>query len=157
MHCKQTLGSFARLLYGAALVGFFYGDALAQTPFCKTITVIQGREPGGTGDMRSKAVTMFLQKYIPGNPTVIHEYMGGGGGLRAANHIFSSARPDGLTIGSVSSGMLSISVLGGAGVKYTPEKFFYLGSPDGGGQFLFYTRQGSGVRKHREAAGELRV
>jgi tripartite-type tricarboxylate transporter receptor subunit TctC len=69
MHCKQTLGAFARLLYGAALVGFFYGDALAQTPFYqgKTITVIQGREPGGTGDMRSRAVTQFLQKYIPGN------------------------------------------------------------------------------------------
>lgn len=161
MHCKQTLGSFARLLYGAALVCLFYGDALAQTPFYqgKTITVIQGREPGGTGDMRSKAVTQFLQKYIPGNPTIIHEYMGGGGGLRAANHIFSSARPDGLTIGSVSSGMLSTSVLGGAGVKYTPEKFFYLGSPDGGGQFVFYTRKEAGfssIDKLRAGSG-LRI
>lgn len=132
-----------------------------QTPFYqgKVITVIQGRDPGGTGDMRSKAVTQFLQKYIPGSPTIIHEYMGGGGGLRAANHIFSAARPDGLTIGSVSSGMLSTAVLGGAGVKYSPEKFFYLGSPDGGAQFLFYTRKEAGfssIEKLRAGSG-LRI
>ena len=161
MHCKQTLGSFARLLYGAALVCLFYGNALAQAPFYqgKTITVIQGREPGGTGDMRSRAVTQFLQKYIPGSPTINHEYMAGGGGLRAANHIFSAAKADGLTIGSVSSGMLSTSVLGGAGVKYVPEKFYYLGSPDGGGQFLFYTRKEAGfssIEKLRVGSG-LRI
>jgi tripartite-type tricarboxylate transporter receptor subunit TctC len=57
----------------------------AQAPFYegKTITVLQGREPGGTGDLRARAVTQFLQKYIPGNPTIIHEFMAGGGGLRA--------------------------------------------------------------------------
>jgi tripartite-type tricarboxylate transporter receptor subunit TctC len=130
----------------------------AQVPFYqgKTITVIQGRDPGGAGDMRSKAATQFLQKYIPGSPTIIHEYMGGGGGLRAANHIFSSVKPDGLTIGSVSSGMLSSAVLGGTGVKYDPAKFFYLGSPDGGGQFIFYTRKEAGIgglEKLRATAG----
>ena len=89
----------------------------------KTITVIQGREPGGTGDLRARTITQFLQKYIPGNPTIIHEYMGGGGGLRASNHIFSAARADGLTVGSVSSGLLSSAVLGNPGVKYQIEKF----------------------------------
>jgi tripartite-type tricarboxylate transporter receptor subunit TctC len=161
MHTKHAFGYWIRVISGVALVCLAHGYALAQTPFYqgKTITVIQGREPGGTGDMRSKAVTMFLQKYIPGNPTIIHEYMGGGGGLRAANHIFSSAKADGLTIGSVSSGMLSTSVLGGAGVKYTPEKFSYLGSPDGGGQFLFYTRKEAGfssIDKLRAGSG-LRI
>jgi tripartite-type tricarboxylate transporter receptor subunit TctC len=161
MQSKQAFNSFARLGCGAALVCLLSGQVFAQTPFYqgKTITVIQGREPGGTGDMRAKAVTQFLQKYIPGNPTIIHEYMGGGGGLRAANHLFTSARADGLTIGSVSSGMLSTSVLGGAGVKYVPEKFFYLGSPDGGGQFLFYTRKEAGfssIEKLRAGSG-LRI
>jgi tripartite-type tricarboxylate transporter receptor subunit TctC len=160
MHFKQSFG-FIMWAAGSAFLCLSYGQALAQTPFYqgKTITVIQGREPGGTGDMRSKAVTQFLQKYIPGNPTIIHEYMAGGGGLRAANHIFSSARADGLTVGSVSSGMLSTSVLGGAGVKYAPEKFFYLGSPDGGGQFVFYTRKDAGfssLDKLRESTG-LRI
>lgn len=44
----------------------------SQAPFFqgKTITVIQGRDPGGTGDRRVKAVISFVQKYIPGNPNI---------------------------------------------------------------------------------------
>lgn len=137
---------FSKAVLGAAIL-FLPVSVYAQAPFYqgKTITVVQGRDPGGTGDLRARAVTQFFQKYIPGSPTIVHEYMPGGGGLRAANHIYAAARPDGLTIGSVSSGMLSTAVMGGAGVKYDPQKFFYLGSPDGGGQFLFYTRKEAGI------------
>jgi tripartite-type tricarboxylate transporter receptor subunit TctC len=132
--------------------------AFAQAPFYqgKTITVLQGREPGGTGDSRARAVTQFLQKYIPGNPTIIHEFMAGGGGLRAANHMYAVAKPDGLTIGSVSSGMLSSAILGSSGVKYQFEKFYYLGAADAGGHYVFYTRKEAGtsnLEKLRAASG----
>ena len=68
------------------------GLALAQTPFYqgKTITIVQGRDPGGTGDMRVRAMMPFLQKYIPGNPTIVNEYMPGGGSRKAANHVYKS-------------------------------------------------------------------
>src|SRR5215475_8097117 len=66
----------------------------------KTITIVQGRDPGGTGDMRVRAMIPFLQKYIPGNPSVVSEYMPGGGGRKAANHVYRSGRPDGLMIGN---------------------------------------------------------
>ena len=41
----------------------------AQVPFYqgKTITVISGQEPGGTGDMRLKALLPYLRKHIPGS------------------------------------------------------------------------------------------
>src|SRR5262245_34613613 len=45
----------------------------------KTITIIHGRSAGGSGDYRARAVAPFLQKYIPGNPTIVHEHMDGGG------------------------------------------------------------------------------
>ncbi len=90
-----------RLLLGALCVsvGFLPGYALSQAPFYegKTITIIQGRDPGGTGDLRARSLVPFLQKYIPGNPTIVMEYMPGGGGRKAANHLYRSARPDGLT------------------------------------------------------------
>jgi tripartite-type tricarboxylate transporter receptor subunit TctC len=126
---------------------FFASSASAQAPFYqgKTLTVIQGREAGGTGDLRARAITQFLQKYIPGNPTILHEYMGGGGGLRAANHVYTAARPDGLTVGSVSSGLLSSAILGHAGVKYQIDKFHYLGAADAGGHYIFYTRKELGA------------
>ena len=55
----------------------FGGHVYAQAPYYqgKTIKLIQGREPGGSGDIRSKAVIPFLRKYIPGNPTIINEFM----------------------------------------------------------------------------------
>lgn len=58
--------------------------AFSQASFFqgKTITVIQGRDPGGTGDLRVKALFPFLQKYIPGNPTIVSEYMPGAGVVR---------------------------------------------------------------------------
>jgi tripartite-type tricarboxylate transporter receptor subunit TctC len=132
---------FMGALLGAA------SAALGQENFFqgKTVTVVQGREPGGTGDLRARAITQFLQKYIPGNPTIVHEFMAGGGGLRAANHIYAAARADGLTIGSVSSGMLSHSILGGAGVKYQVDKFHYLGAADAGGHYVFYTKKELGM------------
>ena len=47
-----------------ALVFLFATPVYSQTPFYqgKTITIIQGRDPGGTGDMRVRAMIPFLQK-----------------------------------------------------------------------------------------------
>src|SRR6266550_9424151 len=122
-----------KTLMVAFLVSFLVAPeaALPQTPFYqgKTLTIIQGRDPGGTGDMRVRAMTLFLQKYIPGNPTVVSEYMPGGGSRKAANHIYKTARPDGLIIGNLSSAMVSLAVLGESGVLYDLDKFYYFGSP----------------------------
>ena len=75
--------------------------AHSQAPFYqgKTVTVIVSTSPAGTGDLRIKALIPFVRKHIPGNPTLVLEYMDGGGGRKAANYLFRNARPDGLTIG----------------------------------------------------------
>jgi hypothetical protein len=122
----------------------------------KTITIIHGRSAGGSGDLRARAVAPFLQKYIPGNPTIVHEYMDGGGGRKAANHIFNSARPDGLTIGSVGGGVVSNAVLGETGVQYDLEKLHFVGSPFSTSHYLFLTRRDAGfstIEKLRQATG----
>ena len=82
--------------------------AYGQAPFYqgKTVTVIASTSPAGTGDLRVKALLPFLRKHIPGNPTLVLEYMDGGGGRKAANYMFRTARPDGLTIGAMSSGVI---------------------------------------------------
>ena len=78
-------------------------SAAAQSAFYKgkTITIVQGRSPGGQGDVRVRALLPILQKNIPGNPAIVSEYMDGGGGRKAANHMFRVARPDGLTIANI--------------------------------------------------------
>jgi tripartite-type tricarboxylate transporter receptor subunit TctC len=133
-------------------------EVLAQTPYYqgKTITIVQGREPGGTGDMRARSVFSFLRKYIPGQPTVITEFMAGAGGRKAANHIFRGARPDGLTIGNVGAGLVANAVLGEPGVQYDLDKFIYLGTPNSASHYVFLTKREAGfsnLEKLRAATG----
>lgn len=96
--------------------------AFAQAPYYqgKTITIIQGRDPGGTGDMRVRAMLPFLKKHIAGNPNIVMEYMPGGGSRKAANHVFQSTSTDGLVIGNLSSGMVAAAVLGEKGGVIRP-------------------------------------
>jgi hypothetical protein len=137
------------------------GTLFSQSDFFKgkTITIVQGRDPGGTGDMRVRAMIPFLQKYIPGNPSVVSEYMPGGGGRKAANHVYRSARSDGLMIGNPGLGMVSAAVLGESGVLYDLDKFFYLGSPYSSYHPLFLSRKQAGLSSIEKltAASGVRV
>ena len=121
--------------------------AFSQAPFYqdKTITIIQGREPGALGDNRVRAVIPFLKKYIPGNPAIVSEFMPGAGGRKATNHIFSVARPDGLTIGSVGAGLVANAVLGEPGVQYDLDKLIYLGSPNSATHYVFLSKRELGL------------
>ena len=109
------------LVFVFAGLVLFPSDGSAQAPYYagKTITVIEGNSAGGTTDLRTKSIMQFLQKYIPGNPTIVTQYVPGGGGRQAANQIYRAAA-DGLTIGASSPGVLSSAVLGETGVKYDP-------------------------------------
>lgn len=136
----------------------FSARAGAQEPFYqgKTITVIATTAPGGTGDMRVKGLLPTLRKHIPGNPTLVIEYMDGGGGRKGANYLFRNAKPDGLTIGAMSGAVIALQVMGESGVLYDIDKFAYLGSPESVNHYTIYTRSGLGLtspEKLREATG----
>jgi hypothetical protein len=137
---------------------FFPTWLFSQTDFYqgKTIRLIHGRDPGGSGDLRVKAMVPFLQKYIPGNPMFVNEYMPGGGGRKAANYIFAGARPDGLTIGNVGGGVVANAVLGEQGVEYDLDKLHFIGSPYSATHYFFLTRKEAGLNsldKLRSTAG----
>src|SRR4029453_995897 len=131
---ESTFTLFAGLLLTALFieVSFLPGDLLAQTSFYqgKTISLILGTAPGGSSDMMVKSALPYLKKYIPGEPAIVPEYMPGGGGVKAANHIYRNVRPDGLTMGNVGGGLVSNAVLVEAGVLYHMDKLTYLGWPD---------------------------
>ena len=119
----------------------------------KTITLLQGRDAAGTGVLYARSM---IQKYIPGNPHIVPEFMPGAGGRKAANHIFTSVRPDGLTIGSVGAGVVSLAVLGESGISYDIDKFIYLGSTYSTANPLFITRKEAGLDT-LESSGPSRV
>ena len=138
---------FKRAVLSISLLFLPVGTALSQTPFYqgKTITMVRGGAPGGVGEMRTRAVLNSLKKHIPGNPTIVIEFMPGGGGQKAANHLYRGAGADGLVIGSAPSGMVSSAVLGQKGVQYDLDKFIYLGSPNSASHYVFFTNRKLGL------------
>ena len=149
---------FAKGVLGAVIFWLLPASVFPQSPFYqgKSIALIHGRDPGGSGDLRVRAMIPLVQKYIPGNPTFVHEYMPGGGGRKAANYIFGAARPDGLTIGNVGGGVVANAVLGEKGVQYDLDKLLFVGSPYSATHYLFVTRREAGLRnleKLRLASG----
>jgi len=149
---KQAVTS----VIGAVL--FVAAPAFAQAPFYqgKTITVIATTAPGGTGDMRVKALIPTLRKHIPGNPTLVIEYMDGGGGRKGANYLFRNAKPDGLTVGAMSGAVVALQIMRESGVMYDIDKFSYLGSPESVNHYTIYTRRELGLNnldKLRSANG----
>ena len=84
------------------LVFVFFGLILfptvgaTQAPYYagRTVTVIEGNSPGGVADLRTKAIVPFLQKYIPGNPTIVTQYVSGGGADRRPTRYIAQLRTD---------------------------------------------------------------
>jgi tripartite-type tricarboxylate transporter receptor subunit TctC len=140
------------------MFGLTPGFAYSQDDFYagKTVTLIATTSPGGTGDLRVKAMMPFLKKHIPGNPTVVIQYMDGGGGRKGANHLFNSVKRDGLTIGAASGAIVGLAIMGEKGVSYDPDKFIYLGTPEHENHAVIYTRRELGLdslEKLRAASG----
>ncbi|HEV8722724.1 MAG TPA: hypothetical protein VGW77_19070 [Candidatus Binatia bacterium] len=158
---KRARKLAAVALASALLICLSFSSGFSQAPLYqgKTITIIRGSAPGGVGEMRTRAVASYLKKHVPGNPTVVIEFMAGAGGTKAANHLYRNARADGLVIGSAPSGMVSSALLGEAGVQYDLDKFIYLGSPNSESHYVFFTNRklGLGSMEKLRAHSGLRI
>ena len=135
--------------------------ALAQTPFYegKNVLLLSGTDAGGAGDRRTRAVIPVLKKHIPGHPNIVMQYMPGAGGRKAANHMYKSVRPDGLTIGAMITGMVQGTIFGDTDVLYELDKFIYLGSHARYAPYAFLTRKAAGFnsRDNLTAARGVRI
>ena len=153
-----ALGKLVQVMAVGLLALLPAGDAFAQADFYKgkTIKVIRGGGPGGSGEFQTRALVKFLEKYIPGNPHLTVEFIEGAAGRKAANVIYSSTKPDGLTIGSLGAGLVVGPILGLPGSNYDLDKLIYLGSTDTGDPYIFYTKGELGLdslAKLRAASG----
>jgi tripartite-type tricarboxylate transporter receptor subunit TctC len=120
-------------------------QAYCQAPYYqgKTIAIVRGGGPGGSGEFQTRVLLPYLKKYIPGNPDFVMEFMPGASGRKGANYIYN-AKPDGLKIGSAGA-MIPGPILGLAGSNYDIDKFIYLGSTETGNPYIFYTRKELGL------------
>ena len=105
--------------------------AIGQDDFFrgKTIRIVVGYSPGGGFDTSSRAIGRHIAKHVPGKPAVIVENMPGAAGLIAANTIYRTGRPDGLTIVNFQGNQVMSQILGREGVEFDGRKYQWLGAP----------------------------
>ncbi len=76
----------------------------------KTIRLIVGSGEGSGVDILGRIAGRHLTNHIPGKPNVIVQNMAAPESIAAANYVYNIAAPDGLTIGTGSSGLLSRAI-----------------------------------------------
>jgi tripartite-type tricarboxylate transporter receptor subunit TctC len=101
----------------------------AEAPFYegKTLRFLIASGPGGGTDTAGRLVARHLSNHLPGNPKIVIQNMGGGGGTIANNYFASEVKPDGLTIMQDSSSSVASFARGGPSIKYDPRKFKIIG------------------------------
>ena len=91
----------------------------------KTVTYIVSTAPGGGFDLYGRLVSEYMQKYLPGSTFVVKNTPGAGH-LIGANTIYAS-KPDGLTIGTFTTGLLYNQIVKLDGVRFDLEKMSWIG------------------------------
>ncbi len=94
----------------------------------RTVSMLVGSGPGGLTDTSARLIARFLERHIPGEPTVIVQNMPGGGGVTMANHVFRSAPRDGTVMGYSSPGMITAELLEPNRAKYQGNRLNWIGS-----------------------------
>ena len=124
-------------LFGFALL-FSVAHATSHEFFKgKTIRLVIGTSVGGAMDDWGRFIAPHLSRNIPGAPDIVAQNMAGAGTVIAANHIYSIAKPDGLTLGLVNPGIYIDQLLGVKEVRFDWPKFSFIGSPERVDQVLF--------------------
>ena len=124
---RRRFGLAAAIALGLGLLPL--GTAAADGPgdfyIGKTITITVGVAPGGGYDLYARLVAEFLGRHLPGKPSIVVVNMPGGGGLRAAIHLFNTAPKDGTTLCAIVQSVGFDSVLGELPVR--ADEFQFIG------------------------------
>src|SRR5262249_45663773 len=135
------------LILIAAIGALIAPGARAQDVYKgKTITLMAGQPPGGGTDSEMRLVARFSGRHIPGEPAFVPRNMPGAGGLILGNHLYSVAKPDGLTLGMPGrSGFVLAPIISAADTKYDLRKFTWIGS-SASSNFVLWMRRQSNIR-----------
>jgi tripartite-type tricarboxylate transporter receptor subunit TctC len=121
-----------RILVSAAMALALASPAHAQSAEDfyrgKTVTILVGFTAGGGYDLYARLVGRHIGRHIPGNPSVVVQNMPGAGSMKATQYVYGVAAKDGLTLATVSRGMVTEPLLNAASPGFDPVKFTWLGT-----------------------------
>ena len=103
-------------------------DAMERAYKGKKVTIVVGFDAGGTYGLYSQLLAQHLSPRIPGKPTVIVQYMPGGGGLKATNYAYKVMPKNGLNWIMPPDSVVVSNLLEPDKARYDARKFTFLGN-----------------------------
>jgi tripartite-type tricarboxylate transporter receptor subunit TctC len=104
-------------------------DSLAQFYKGRNVSIIIGSSPGGGYDLYGRLISRFINRHIPGNPTIVVQNMPGAASNIAASHIYNVAPKDGTVIGALFMGAVVDPLFGDVKRQtHDMSKFNYIGN-----------------------------
>ena len=107
----------------------------------KIITYYVATQPGGGYDTYARLIGKYMQKNIPGS-TVIIRNIPGAGHIIGANELYL-AKPDGLTIGTFSTGLIYSQIDGMPGIRFDLRKYSWIGKANAENRVLIVSNHTS--------------
>jgi tripartite-type tricarboxylate transporter receptor subunit TctC len=94
----------------------------------RTVTILVGSSPGGITDVSAREIARFLERHIPGEPTVIVKNMPGGGSVTMTNYLYRSAPKDGTVLGYALPAIVTAQLLEPRRARYDGREVNWIGS-----------------------------
>ncbi len=113
------------------LATFAIADPVEDFYRNKTIRIVVGMNPPDQHDNDARALSRYMGKYLPGNPSLIVQNMPGAGSLKAVQFLATVGERDGSMIGIAQRGMMMMPLLGYTDAKFDPTKFSWIGTRAG--------------------------
>lgn len=119
----------AILVFVVTLYGWS-SPLFAQAPFYqgKTMTIVVGTKAGDVYDLYPRLLAEFWPKYLPGSPNIIVQNVPGAASLIAANQVYNTAKPDGLTLAAIYPALYFDQLIKRPEVKFEWTKWNWIGS-----------------------------
>lgn len=106
MHARFRMLRLALRLAVTAVLGWTFvldhgrafANPVAEFYKGKQIKLVVGAAPGGVYDYYARLMTRHYGRHIPGNPTIVVQYMQGAGSVQATNYVMNAAPQDGTVL-----------------------------------------------------------
>jgi tripartite-type tricarboxylate transporter receptor subunit TctC len=125
-HCTSAIIAIAATV--GPLATSATAESVEQFYKGKTVSAIVPFGPGGGYAIYTQIMARHLPKHIPGQPTIVPQYMPGAGGIVASNHVYNIAKRDGSVMAMVSDSVALASVIDAGKIKYKVNEFIWIGA-----------------------------
>ena len=121
-------GTVAAAIFAVVPATMGWAQSPAEFYKGKNVDLFVGYSAGGGYDVYARMLARYMDKHIPGNPTIVVKNMPGAGSLALANHLYNAAPKDGTAFGIIGRGAAFDPLFGNKAAQFDAAKYNWIGS-----------------------------